>query len=392
MKRIIGIIVVVMILTGLGVALISLKKHSSRVSQNGAVVYHCPMHPTYVSDRPGDCPICGMRLVLVEQNNPTKNVPTGYRHPMDPNLISPVPKKDEMGMDYVPIYESDQSSTSKNYVLDRAPIALSEERRQLIGVRTAVVERQYLESLIRASGRVAFDPDLYNAIIEYRQALQGQDSVKDSPWPDVKKRSEDLVRSSAFRLRQMGFSAEQISRLAEQGHDPTNLLLSEKGGTAWIYAQIYEVEAALVKAGQKMDVQSPAFPGQLFSGTVVAVDSILNPETRTLRVRGEVPNKEGILKPEMFVEVVIHVALGRVLALPEEAVLNTGTRQLVFVESSPGHYNPREVSLGPKAQGFYRILSGLKEGERVVISANFFIDSESKLKASLSENRSGHSH
>ena len=392
-------------LTLAGGALVSCRRDSG--GHDHAAVekakYHCPMHPTYVSDKPGDCPICGMRLVPIEsadahqdslkeaEGKETK--PLYYRHPMDPEIRSAEPKKDEMGMDYVPVYHENGAPPAQA-LPDRAPVALSADRQQLIGVRTAPVTKRNLENLVRASGRVAYDPDLYNAITEYRQALQARQKVKESPWPDVKERADALIRSSALRLRQMGLSKEQIQDLGARSEDPTNLLLSDKGGSVWVYAQIYEFEASQVKRGQTMEVTSSALPGRPFEGKVIAVDSILNPETRTLRVRGEVPNTEGLLKPEMYVDAVIHVDLGSKLAIPEEAILKTGTRQIAFVETAPGMFEPREVKLGNKAEDHYEVISGLREGEKVVTSANFLIDSESRLKAALSGagGAGGHSH
>jgi hypothetical protein len=389
-----------------------------------AVRYHCPMHPVFVSDKPGDCPICGMRLVPIEseeqheqaveetQRQGGERKPLYYRHPMRPDVTSPEPKKDEMGMDYVPVYDQalggaemvegrqpgnrleEAKSGEQSGISGRASVSLSPEKQQLIGVRTAPVVSRALETLLRASGRVAYDPDLYNAVVEHREALRSAEKAKDSPWPDVGGRTDALIKSSILRLRQMGLSQTQIDEMSSESADPTNLLLSEKGGSVWVYAQVYEYEAGAVKAGQTMEVTSSAFPGRSLKGRVVAVDAVLDPETRTLRARGEIPNPEGLLKPEMYVDAVIHVDLGRQLALPEEAVLDTGTRRIVFVEVGPGRYEPRDVKLGRQAEDHYEVLSGLKEGEKVVTSANFLIDSESRLKASLSQSGAGggHSH
>jgi membrane fusion protein, copper/silver efflux system len=405
MKRISLIVSAAILVLG-GIALTSCKK-GDHTGHKGAstqqATYHCPMHPTYVSDKPGDCPICGMRLVPIESEESHEQAVKGaqgqdskplyYRHPMNPEITSPEPKKDEMGMDYVAVYHEDAGGSAGGAQLpDRVPVKLSAERQQLIGVRTAAVEVRNLESVVRASGRVAYDPDLYNAIAEHRQALEARDKVKDSPWPDVKERSEALIQSSALRLRQMGLSKDQIKELSFRTEDPTNLLLSDKGGSVWVYAQIYEYETGIVKRGQMMEVTSSAFPGKSFRGKVVAVDSILNPETRTLKVRGEVPNPEGLLKPEMYVDTSILIDLGRKLAIPEEAVLKTGTRQIVFVEVGAGQFEPREIKVGGKAEDHYEVVSGVKEGEKVVTSANFLIDSESKLKSALSGAGGGHSH
>jgi Cu(I)/Ag(I) efflux system membrane fusion protein len=200
----------------------------------------------------------------------------------------------------------------------------------------------------------------------------------------VRERSAGLVSASVLRLRQMGLSDTQIQRLGRAEQDPKNLLLSSKGGSVWVYAQIFEYEAGVVKAGQTMAVTAAAYPGRTFHGKVAAVDSILSPETRTLRVRGEVP-AEGQLKPEMYVDVFINIPLGRRLMVPKEAVMNTGTRKIAFVRTAPGRFEPREVRVGQETEDSVEILSGLMEDEAVVTSANFLIDSESKLKAALSQ-------
>lgn len=314
--------------------------------------YHCPMHPTYVSDKPGNCPICGMKLVPIEST--------------EAPVTTAMP--------------------------DRAVVTIPPEREQLIGVRTAPVEKKDLSISVRASGRIAYDPDLYNTIVEYREAIKTRGKTKESPWPDVHERSDALVKSSVLRLRQMGLSQDQINRLGRTGEDPVNLLLSQKGGSVWAYAQIYEYESGLVQSGQTMEVSSPAIPGRAFKGRVVAVDTILNPETRTLKVRGEISNPEGLLKPEMFVDVAIQVDLGRKLAIPEDALLDSGTRKLVFVAKGQGQYEPREVKLGYEAEGYYEVLGGVSEGELVITSANFLIDSESKLKSALSGAAGEHKH
>lgn len=386
----------VLLLAGGGVGLSGCKRgdKGEHAGKSIKANFHCPMHSTYVSDRAGDCPICGMRLVPIKSDDAEKGgerKPLFYRHPMRPDVTSHDPQKDDMGMDYVPVYagEINNDGNSIGRIADRAPVSLSQERQQLIGVRTTLVARRDLEILVRCSGRVAYDPDLYNAIVEHREALKAKENVKESPWPDVRDRADALVQSSRLRLRQTGLSEEQINRLRSTTENPTNLLLSEKGGSVWVYAQIYENEAGIIKPGQIMDIASAAFPDLRLKGRVVAVDTNLNPDTRTLRVRGEIQNPEGLLRSEMYVDATIHVALGRKLAIPEDAVLDTGSRRIIFVETRAGHYEPREVALGRQAEGYREVLSGVVEGERVVTSANFLIDSESRLKAAISSNGSG---
>jgi membrane fusion protein, copper/silver efflux system len=414
-------------LVGAGWAIRTYRHARMHASGHESVTYYCPMHPTYTSDKPGDCPICNMKLVPMEKGGmptdsgkkmcllhkckmagckmelplkPGESVscpicgthvaeaaevsqgkPLYYRHPMRPEVTSPTPKKDEMGMDYVPVY-AEQEKTEVP-VPGQATTKVPERGRQLIGMKSEPLKRRALVSTVRASGRVAYDPDLYNALAEYREAVRAQAKVKDSPWPDVHERAGALVRSSAIRLRQMGLSESQIEEAGRSEQPPTNLILGGAGGAVWIYAQIYEYEIDLVRPGQAAEITSPAFRGRRFRGVVKAVDPILSAETRSLKVRIEVPNPENLLKLEMFVNAAIKVELGERLALPESALLDTGERQLVFVDLGEGRIEPREVRVGREAGGYYELLSGVREGEKVVTSANFLIDSESKLKSAV---------
>jgi multidrug efflux pump subunit AcrA (membrane-fusion protein) len=179
----------------------------------------------------------------------------------------------------------------------------------------------------------------------------------------------------------MGVAEDVIKVMSAPDHDPENLLLP--GKQAWVYAQIYEYEIDLVRAGQQVTVIAPSVAARTYTARVVAVDSVLDPETRTARARILVATPERNLRPETFVHVEIEVPLGRKLAIPAEAVLDTGERQFVFVVSGAGTFEPRTVVLGPRADGDYEVVSGLIEGEEVVASANFLIDSESRFRAAV---------
>ncbi|MFH0888372.1 MAG: efflux RND transporter periplasmic adaptor subunit [Planctomycetota bacterium] len=301
-------------------------------------LYHCPMHPNYIADKPGKCPICGMDLVPIKETE-------------------------------------DQSS---NPIEGQAMVNITPQQEQLIGVKTGKVNKRELISLIRTSGRIAYDPDLYVAIAEYKNAVDSKNN--------------SLIEAIALKLRQMGLSEEQIKELPTKTDDNVNLLLGGINGTVWVYAQIYEYEIGLVQSGQQVEVTSIAFLDKTFTGAIKAIDPILNKETRTMRVRAEVPNPEGLLKPEMYVDVKIHVNLGIKLAIPEEAILDSGVRQIVFVKIGEGKYEPREIKVGHLAENYYEVISGVSENEEVVTSANFFIDSESKLKSAISNMGSENKH
>lgn len=323
-------------------------KHEVSSEKSKKQLYHCPMHPTYISDKPGDCPICGMRLVPMKEEDVSDK------------------KHDTAG------------------ISGQAGVTISPEREQLIGVKTDTVKKHKLVFKIRATARIAHDPELYNAIIEYQRAISARDEIKKAnPLVDVLKQTESLVKSSYLKLRHLGLSENQIKEMSKE-ELPTNLIMvGNSGGTVWVYAQIYEYEIGLVKPGQMIEVTSVSLPGKKFSGEIKSIDTYLDAETRSLRVRAEVSNEEGLLKPDMFVDATINVDLGEKLAIPEDAVLDSGTRQIVFIKKAAGKYEPREVKLGHEADGFYEVISGVDEGEKIVTSANFLIDSESKLKSAI---------
>lgn len=314
-------------------------------------LYQCSMHPWIISEKPENCPICGMKLTRIEKTETQKAaVTTG-------------------------------DSGSQGEVPGHAEITITPERQQLIGLQIAEVAERPLSVRIRAVGRVAYDPELYNTLTEYREAVNNLAEVKDNPFPGVRERAEALVRSSEIKLKLLGISTQNGDEIFKTENEETGLLLPEK--TAWVYADIYQYESGLVKPGDRAKISSPAFPGKTFEGQVRTVDPILNAMSRTLRVRIAVENKELVLKPEMFVDVAIDISLGTKLSIPEEALFNAGETQLVFVEKHPGHIVPREIHVGHEASGYYEVLEGLSKGERVVSSANFLIDSESRLRAAV---------
>ncbi len=335
-------------------------------------LYQCSMHPQIISDKPGKCPICGMNLEPVEDapaatTGGTDRTILFYRHPMRPDVTSPTPAKDEMGMDYVPVY-SDETAGEAGNVPGHAGFSLSTERQQLIGVTRGHVVVTNLASEIRTVGNVAYDPDLYQAILEYRASAS-------------REATEPLLNAAALRLRQMGLSDELISEMTKPEHDLKNLLLP--GKEVWVYAQLYEYELGAIHSGQPVEVTAPSLPGHTYTAKVVAVDPILNTMTRTVRARILVFTPEEDLRPGMFVHVKLEIPLGRKLAVPRDAVLDTGEHQIVFVVKGAGAFEPRSVKLGRQAGQYYEVLSGLEEDEEVVTSANFLIDSESRFRSAV---------
>jgi len=318
-------------------------------------LYFCPMHPSVTSDRPGRCPICGMSLEKIEEP------PTGGEEKMVSDGSPSIP--------------------------GRVAFTLPKERQQLIGVTTEKVTARTLSYDVRASGKVAFDPDIFTAIEEYRETLAAQKEMTKSPFKELREQADALVSSSETKLKLMGLSQSQIETVTAESHDPINLLLPK--GSAWIYAEVFEYEISLLKAGQSLEVTVPSLPGKMFMGTISSISPVVTAPTRTFRVRGEVPNPEGILKPDTFVNVKIKIDLGERLAIPISAVLHSGDKNFVFVVKGKGEFEPRLVSLGVRTGEYYETLSGLTEGETVVTSANFLIDSESRLRSAIQSPEAG---
>ena len=322
---------------------------SDKKSEQKIQKYHCPMHTNYISDKPGNCPICGMKLVPMVDHSKEKSVASG----------------------------------------DQSAVQITAERQQLIGVKTQKVQMRNLNKTIRAAAKVAYDPELYNAIAEYRQALQSKEKIKESSWPGAQERADALLQASSIKLHQMGFSETQIENLTDE--DYKNFLVPEKNSFVWVYAQIYESEMQLARIGQKVEVSAPSVPGKKFWGEIHSIDPVLNNETRTLKVRVKVENTDGGLHPQMIVNAKIYVDLGRKLCVAQTAILRSGERTLVFIAENEGKYIPKQVRLGDETEDYAEILSGVSEDEKVVTSANFLIDSESKLQTAA-EAMSEHKH
>jgi membrane fusion protein, copper/silver efflux system len=253
-----------------------------------------------------------------------------------------------------------------------------------------------------------YSPDLVSTQEEYLLAKRTLERVSASPVMHVRTGAEAQVVSARNRLLLWGLTEEQISALDERGTpqkettitSPIHGVVTKKTAlqgmyvtpemnlyeitdlsTVWINADIYEYEVPVVNVGQEATVTLAAYPGEAFQGHVIYIYPYLNTETRTVKVRMEFPNPEGTLKPGMYGNVEIKTTAVNTLAIPQEAVLDSGTRTLVFVDKGRGMYEPKEVRLGNKVDRFYPVLSGLQPGVRVVTSATFLIDSESQLMA-----------
>lgn len=357
-------------------------------------LYYCPMHPTYTSDRPGDCPICSMALVKREPTaapDSTERPIVYWTDPMIPGYRSDKPGKSPMGMDLVPVYEDPTApALSADAPEGYAPIRLTEGKQQLIGVKTALAQRSPMTRTIRTVGTVAYDPALYQAEAEHLQAVRALERIADKGQSLAGTVPEEtlgparaLVESTRLRLQLLGLSPTLIEEMAVGEGPDRRLLLADPGGRVWVYATVYEFELPFVAVGQTAIIEIPAAPGRAFEGEIRAMDPVVDAATRSTRVRIELTDPDGLLKPAMFVNAMLRVALGDRLTVPASAVMATGTRHVVFVARDNGVLEPRDVTVGARAEDAVEIVSGVVEGESVVTSGNFLIDSESRLKAAL---------
>jgi len=368
--------------------------------------------------------------------------PLFYRNPMNPAITSPVPAKDEMGMDYVPVYaDSGGGPDEKPGTVTIDPVTV-----QNIGVRTAPVMDQTLAREIPAVGRVAYDeegisrlhpkidgwiedlfvdetgvlveddtillsvysPKLVSTQQEFLLALNNRDVLAESPFDDVRQGAESLVESSLARLKLLDVPQHQIDDLERSReiqkslhvHSPfrgivvnigvregqyvtpqTELYMIADLSTVWVFADIYEDDLPWVRVGDPATVDIVGIPGEQYEGKVTYIYPYLESKSRTIRVRLEFENPEFRLKPDMYANV--RIAASRqidAIVVPSEAIVRSGLRAIVFVALGEGKFEPREVTLGVSANGKTQILKGLAEGETVVTSSQFLIDSESKLR------------
>ncbi|MFC1678756.1 efflux RND transporter periplasmic adaptor subunit [Elusimicrobiota bacterium] len=316
-------------------------------------LYHCPMHPTFTSDRQEPCPICGMDLVVIED-------------------------------------AEDGGEHEGKVVKGQGRVRINPRRRQNIGVKTETASLRRLVKVIRTVGRVAYDPKLYRTQEEYLTALNSYRQIKAGSSEEAGQRAKALLESSRLRLKIMGISNAQIAELEKSAKPEEGLLLSQgKGQKLWLYADVYESELGHVQVGQTIEAVSASMPGRKFSGKLKAIDPTINPKTRSVRVRVLLSDPKGVLRPDTYLNAHIRVDLGERLAIPVDAVVDSGVRQIIFVDEGDGYLSPREALLGVRVDDYVEILEGAEDGEDVVTSGNFLIDSESKLKAAISAFGSG---
>ena len=405
--------------------------------------YRHPMNPNISSPVPAkDDMNMDYIPVYADNDKPKERKVLFYRNPMNPVITSPMPAQDEMGMDYIPVYaDADNVNAAPAGTVKIDPVTV-----QNIGVRTAIVEQRTLSRHIRAVGRVAYNeerlsrphpktegwikelridktgspvkkddillsiyaPQLVASQEEYLSALKYKQVLADSPFEYIRQGAIDLAKTARARLELLDVAEHQIRELERTHeikkylhiHSPfigivmkvgaregqyvtpkTELYMLADLSKVWVYVDVYEYELPWISVGDQVKMELTGVPGKIFMGSLAYIYPYAEAKTRTIRVRLVFDNKELLLKPDMFAE--ISIAASRqfdAVVVPTEAVVRSGTREQVFVVRGGGKFEPREVKLGITTDGVTQILAGLAVDEEVVTSAQFLIDSESKLR------------
>ncbi|MWV25124.1 efflux RND transporter periplasmic adaptor subunit [Methylobacterium sp. 2A] len=344
-----------------------------------------------------------------------------YRNPMGLPDTSPVPKKDSMGMDYLPVHagEADEGNIVK----------ISPGKIQRTGVRSEMVERRVVSRLVRVPGSIQLDERRVTVVATRSDAFvdkvanvttgdrvrKGQ-SLVDVYSPEINAAAAQLIANPGFegsrrRLQNLNVPTEVIAEMERTRTVPMAITWSaprdgvvlersavegmkaSAGDTLfrigdislmWVLADVPEHELGSVRVGQPVTISVRSLPGRTFNAKVGLIYPQVNKETRSTRVRIELPNPDGVLLPDMYADIEIATGAAKpVVAVPDDAVLDTGARQVVLIDQGEGRFEPREVTTGARGNGFTEIREGIEAGARVVTSANFLIDAESNLKAAL---------
>ncbi len=369
-----------------------------------------------------------------------KKKPLFYRNPMNPAITSPVPAKDDMGMDYIPVYADADAPSGPSGTVKIDPVLV-----QKMGVRTGMAMERSMSRLITTPARVTFNeenlamvhskfsgwaeqvfvnktgehvrrgqtlltiysPELVSTQEEYLLALANARVLSKSSMKEIRDDARRLVRATRKRLTYFDIPEKVIRQLENTGEVRRELPIDSpftgtvidvdvQAGhyitpkkrlyriadlsTVWVYADVYEPDLPWIRKGDMAMISVASQPGRKFGGTIDYIYPYEDGKTRTVKVRLVFDNKDGLLRPGMFADIMIHAGTrDKVLAVPSEAIVRSGTREQVFVVTGPGIFEPREVVTGVESDGYTEIVKGLQQHATVVTSAQFLIDSESKL-------------
>ncbi len=383
-----------------------------QLEQTAKPLFTCPMHPFIIKDTPGTCPICAMELIKKIDGAANGATMTAEQRQQAEMLGHVSMSTTQRVMANVATVAVKQSTLNKE--INAVGIVQFDQSRQAkvtawIAGRIDQLHVNKVGDIVSKDKPVAeiYSPDLVATQQEYLLAVKSRDQLKNSSIAAISQNGEGLVTSAKQRLMLFGVKESQILELEKAGkpnirlpiYTPLSGVVIEKMmqqgqyvntgevlfsiadlSQVWVEVEVYENEFANIHLGQQVEIRSQSFPGKPFSGRIAYIYPFLDPKTRTIKARVEMANPGMRLKPDMFVNAIIKVPLGKAIVVPVTALIDTGKRQVVWVEMSPGMFEPRDVQVGQKTDEKVQILAGLKVGDKVAVSGGYLIDSESQLK------------
>ncbi len=383
------------------------KNGPDRSGEPAAAKYHCPMHPTYIKDVPGDCPICGMRLVPITQAGGAENAGTV---PGRMAIVVPEKTRQLIGVTF-----SEVARRPLNQTLHTVGTVIHDETKL---VRVAPRFSGWVRSIqVNYTGQpvrqgeplfTVYSPELFAAANDYLITVTNARSLTNSPTQ--RESADSLVASARGRLELLGLDRREIEAMRATGHaleeiqirapisghvTRKNVVTGQAFVTGetlyeiadltdlWVRALVFEYEFLSIKVGQPARIVFPYLTNRAFESRVAFIGPHIDPQTRRAEIRLNLSNPEHLIRPEMWANVEIETHASERLAVPASAVIDTGVRFIAFVQGERDHLEPREVKLGIRTDDYYEVLEGLRPGERVVTRALFLIDSESQLKAAI---------
>lgn len=338
-------------------------------------IWYCPMHPNYTSDRSGLCPICNMSLVKKEGN----------------------PSAEAAAM---------RMEQQHKGIEGHAAVSFSSQQVQLMGIKTSLVKREVLIKKLRVPGYVStlhdlfkYQDELIKASLDYVTVYRDYKRFSHArrSWETHRELQLKLHESKDSLLR-LGLGSKDIEKLEQvdwrTAWKQPELLLFKDGTNYWVVAQIFEIDRGFLAAGQEVEVEMPSY-NESAKGIIRTIGGTFNTDTRTVNALIELKDYRGELDGNMLVNVNIAIELGESLMIPKTSVMDTGLKKIVYVQTAPGMFEPRDIKVIALGDNGWAVKSGLKEGEKIAVEGNFLLDSESRLQASFQgamEGMEGHSH
>lgn len=387
----------------------------------GKQLYTCSMHPFIIKDKPGTCPICGMELIK-KIDGAAGGAQTAEQNQQGEMLGQVSMSANQRIMANVATIEAKNGTLNKE--INAVGIVQFDQSRQAkvtawIAGRIDKLNVDTVGAQVSQNRPVAeiYSPDLLATQQEYLLAVKSRDQLKNSPISSISQNGDSLVASAKQRLMLYGVKEKQIAELEKAGkpnirlpiYTPLSGVVIEKMvqqgqyvnvgevlfniadlSKVWVEIDVFENEVPFVRVGQQVEIRSATEHGAVSNGRISFVYPFHDPKTHTVKARVELSNPGHKLKPDMFVNAIIRMPLAKGIVVPVTAVIDTGKRQLIWVEMSPGIFEPREVQVGERIDDKVQILSGIKVGDKVAVSGSYLIDSESQLKGGGGQDHSKH--